>query len=158
MQKISEPSPENAYLGEQAELILTSFLRLTGRHLVDSGLSNKERYRALFEALFCVVSHNTEDDPVFNYGNKAALQLFEMNWDDFTRLPSRLSAEEQDREEREQLLARVSEHGFINDYRGVRVSASGKRFLVEDAIVWNLIDEDGTYRGQAAVLYKWSKL
>jgi len=139
-------------------LILSSFLRMTGRDLVDPGLAGKDRYRALFEVPFCVVSHNTEADPVFNYGNKAALELFEMSWADFTRLPSRLSAEEQNREERERLLARVAEHGFIDDYKGVRISASGKRFLVENSIVWNLIDEDGTYRGQAAVLYKWSKL
>jgi hypothetical protein len=158
MQKISEPSPENAYLGEQAELILSSFLRMTGRHLVDPGLSGEDRYRVLFEAPFCIVSHDTEADPVFNYGNKAALELFEMDWADFTSTPSRLSAEEQNREERERLLARVTEHGFIKDYKGVRISSSGKRFLVEDAIVWNMLDEDGTYRGQAAVLYKSSKL
>ena len=156
--EVSEPCPENDYLGEQAELILSSFLRMTGRHLVDPGLAGKDRYRTLFEALFCVVSHNTEADPVFNYGNKAALDLFEMNWADFTRLPSRHSAEEQNREEREKLLACVTEYGFIEDYKGVRVSATGKRFLVEDSIVWNMLDENGTYRGQAAVLYKWSKL
>jgi hypothetical protein len=56
------------------------------------------------------------------------------------------------------LLARVRKYGFIEDYKGVRVSSSGKRFLVEDSIVWNMIDENGTYRGQAAVLYKWSTL
>jgi len=158
MKKISEPSPENDYLGKHAELILSSLFRMTGRNLVDPDLPDKDRYRSLFEAPFCVVSHNTEADPVFNYGNKAALELFEMNWDDFTSLPSRLSAEQEIREEREKLLARVAERGFIEDYKGIRVSSSGKRFLVEDSIVWNMIDENGAYRGQAAVLYKWSKL
>lgn len=158
MQKISEPCAENDYLGEQAELILSSLLRMTGRDLVDSGLADKDRYRSLFEAPFCVVSHNTEADPVFNYGNKTALELFEMKWDFFTKLPSRLSAEPQIREEREKLLARVTKYGFIEDYKGVRVTSSGKRFLVEDSIVWNMIDENGAYRGQAAVLYKWLKL
>ncbi|MCG6938485.1 MAG: MEKHLA domain-containing protein [Gammaproteobacteria bacterium] len=155
---MSEPSPENDYLGKHAELILSSLFRMTGRNLVDPDLPDKDRYRSLFEAPFCVVSHNTEADPVFNYGNKAALELFEMNWDDFTSLPSRLSAEQEIREEREKLLARVAERGFIEDYKGIRVSSSGKRFLVEDSIVWNMIDENGAYRGQAAVLYKWSKL
>jgi len=112
----------------------------------------------LFEAPFCVVSHNTQADPVFNYGNKTALKLFEMSWQDFTALPSRFSAEQQNREERQRLLARVTEHGFIEDYRGVRISSSGRRFLVEDSIVWNMLDENGGYRGQAAVLYKWSEL
>ena len=131
---------------------------MTGRNLVDSGVSDKDRYRSLFEAPFCVVSHNSEADPVFNYGNKVALELFELRWDDFAKLPSRLSAEPHIREEREKLLARVRKYGFIEDYKGVRVSSSGKRFLVEDSIVWNMTDENGIYRGQAAVLYKWSRL
>jgi hypothetical protein len=158
MLKISEPCTDNDYLGEQAELILSSLFRMTGRNLVNPGLSAKDRYRSLFEAPFCVVSHNAEADPVFNYGNKVALELFEMKWNVFTKLPSRLSAEPHTREEREKLLARVRKYGFIEDYKGVRVSSSGKRFLVEDSIVWNMIDENGTYRGQAAVLYKWSTL
>ena len=158
MQNFCEPCTDNDYLGEQAKLILSSLFRMTGRNLVESGLSDKDRYRSLFEAPFCVVSHNTEADPVFNYGNKVALELFEMKWDDFTKLPSRLSAEPHTREEREKLLARVRKYGFIEDYKGVRVASSGKRFLVEDSIVWNMIDENGTYRGQAAVLYKWSTL
>lgn len=158
MTEIGKPSPENDYLGEHAELILSSLLRMTGRNLVDPALSDKERYRSLFEAPFAVVSHNTEVDPVFNYGNKVALELFEMKWVDFINLPSRLSAEQQNRDERQRLLARVTEYGFIDDYKGVRISSSGKRFLVDDSIVWNMIDENGIYRGQAAVLYKWSKL
>ena len=158
MKKNSEPCADNDYLREQAKLILSSLFTMTGRNLVASDLSDKDRYRSLFEAPFCVVSHNTEADPVFNYGNKVALDLFEMKWDEFTKLPSRLSAEPHTREEREKLLARVRKYGFIEDYKGVRVSSTGKRFLVEDSIVWNMIDEDGTYRGQAAVLYKWSTL
>ena len=158
MHIISEPCPENHYLGEHAQLILSSLFRLTARHLVDPECSAYDRYRSLYEAPFCVVSHNTEADPVFNYANKAALQLFEMKWHEFTKMPSRLSAEPQLREERERLLARVTEQGFIDDYTGVRISASGRRFFVEDAIVWNLIDENGAYHGQAAALFKWSEL
>jgi len=158
MNIISEPCPENNFHGEHAELILSSLVGMTGRNLVDPKQSDKERYRSLFEAPFGVVSHNTEADPVFNYGNKVALELFEMKWDEFIKLPSRLSAEQQIREERKKLLARVTEFGYIEGYKGVRVSYSGKRFFVEDSIVWNLIDENGIYRGQAAVLYKWSRL
>jgi hypothetical protein len=142
----------------QIELILSSFYRITGKHLVDPLLPKDDQYRELHNADFCVVSHNTESDPVFNYGNQAALNLFEMSWDDFTRLPSRLSAEPQTREEREKLLSAVTEKGYVEDYRGVRVSSTGRRFMVENAIVWNLIDGDGQYNGQAAVLYQWSNV
>jgi hypothetical protein len=158
MQKNNEPGALNNFLGEHAELILSSLFRLTGRNLVDPELTDKERYKSLYEAPFCVVSHNTEADPIFNYANKTALKVFEMTWNDFTNLPSRLSAEQQIREEREKLLERVTQYGFIDDYKGVRVSSSGKRFLVEDAIVWNLTDENNSYRGQAAALLKWSEL
>lgn len=158
MQNTLEPCVDNNYLGEQAELILSSLFRMTGRNLVDPEPSDIDRYRLLFDAPFCVVSHNTDIDPVFNYGNKVALQLFEMSWDDFTNLPSRLSAEEQIREERERLLERVTQYGFIEDYKGVRVSSRGNRFFVEEAIVWNIVDKEDRYRGQAAVLFKWSKL
>lgn len=154
----SEPSPCNNYNGDQAELILSSLSRLTGRHLVDSELSDIERYRQLFEAPFCVVSHNTDSDPVFNYGNRTALSRFEMKWEDFIKLPSRLSAEQGLQEERDRLLSRVTEYGFIDDYKGIRISSKGKRFYVKDSIVWNLIDEKGKYRGQAAALFSWTDL
>jgi hypothetical protein len=158
VRNINEPSAANDYLGKHAELILSSFSRLTGKNLVDPTLTDSERYRTLFEAPFCVLSHGTEADPIFNYGNKTALQVFEMTWPDFTKLPSRLSAEQQVREEREKLLQRVTQYGFIDDYKGVRIASSGKRFMVEEAIVWNLTDEQDRYQGQAAVLYKWSAL
>jgi hypothetical protein len=145
-------------INDQSKLILSSFSGLTGSELVDPNLPEVERRQALFEAPFAVVSHGTEADPIFNYGNKTALELFEMKWDDFIKLPSRLSAEQGTQKERDQLLARVAENGYIDDYNGVRISSTGKRFMVEDAIVWNMRDDDGIYRGQAAILYRWSPL
>lgn len=136
---------------DQVRLIISSFSRLLGRELIDQN-------QTLFDAPFAVLSHGTETDPIFNYGNQTALDLFEMEWGDFIQLPSRLSAEQVTQKERDRLLARVTEQGYIDDYRGVRISSAGKPFMVEDAIVWNLIDEEGIYRGQAAVLYKWSTL
>jgi hypothetical protein len=94
---------------------------------------------------------------VFNYGNRAALELFEMSWRDFVALPSRESAEPVNREERRKLLDRVSSHGFVDDYRGVRISSTGRRFRIEEATVWNVLDESNVYRGQAAVIFRWSK-
>ena len=84
--------------------------------------------------------------------------MFEFDWESFTKLPSRHSAEAQTQEERNRLLTKVTENGFIDDYQGVRISSSGKRFFVENAIVWNLFDKNGIYQGQAAVLYEWSML
>jgi hypothetical protein len=112
----------------------------------------------VWEAPFVVVSHGTEADPIFNFGNQAALALFELDWERFTRLPSRKSAEPLERAARQDLLDRVSQNGFIDDYEGVRISATGKRFMVREAIVWNVYDPAETYWGQAATFSKWEPL
>ena len=152
------PGPRNGYQGDHAALLIKSFRRWTGKDLVQPKSTCRDLCQILFEAPFAVVSHNTDPDPLFNYGNKAALALFEMDWPAFTRLPSRQSAEPVNQDERQSLLARVSQFGFIDDYRGIRISATGKRFRIDDAVVWNLVDEDGNYSGQAAVLYRWTPL
>jgi len=151
-------SPNFNYSPKQASLILSSFHRATGNHLISHKLSDAEKQRALFNADFCVVSHGVEEDPIFNYGNEAALRLFEFNWHDFIALPSRKSAEPRTQEERNMLLDQVRKNGFIDNYQGVRVSSSGNRFFVEEAVVWDILDTNNHYCGQAAVLYKISPI
>lgn len=113
---------------------------------------------ALWQAPRVIVAHGTEADPVFFYGNRLALHTFDMDFASFTRLPSRYSAEPLAREERARLLERVSRDGFIDDYAGVRISASGKRFRIERAVVWNLVDPAGGHHGQAATFSHWQPL
>jgi len=127
-------------------LIAGSYQRMTGKPLLDA-----YDPRALWNAPFAVVAHGTEDDPVFFYGNRLALQLFEMSFDDFVRLPSRLSAEPMGREARAVLLEKVTRQGFVDDYSGMRISSTNKRFRITNATVWNLFDAGGVYHGQAAV-------
>lgn len=112
----------------------------------------------IFHAPFVLVSHGTEADPVLNYGNQAALALWEMSWTELTRTPSRLTAEAPNREERARLLAAVTARGFIDDYSGIRVSKSGRRFRIAQATVWNLLDERQHYCGQAAMFSHWEFL
>ena len=133
-------------------LVVDSYRRLTGRPLVAPG---GELVEALWRAPRVVVAHGTEADPLFFYGNRLALELFEMDAATFARLPSRCSAEPLARDERARLLARVSRDGFIDDYAGVRISASGKRFRIEQATVWNLVDAAGICHGQAATFERW---
>lgn len=140
---------------QHAMLLVSSFRRVTGRELLGTAINAEQVVLQLQQAPVAVVSHGVEADPVFNYANQAALELFEMAWQDFIRLPSRLSAEAMERGERERLLQRVTQHGYVDDYSGVRISSSGRRFLVTDATVWNVLDESGIYRGQAAVLRRW---
>lgn len=155
---MSEPCPENAYLCDHAELLIAGYRRITGRELVERKGSREDVARALYEAPYGVVSHGPGDDPVFNYGNRTALRLFEMCWRDFIALPSRESAEAVNRAERQKLLGRVSQSGFVDDYQGVRISSTGRRFRIEEATVWNVVDESDVYHGQAAVFFRWSEL
>ena len=135
-----------------------SLYRLTGRDLA-YGLDLSEGLAAAVRrAPFVLVAHDRSPDPVFVYGNDTALALFETDWWSFTRLPSRLSAEPDAQHERERLLQGVAERGYISDYRGVRVSATGRRFAIEDAVVWDVVDDHGTLRGQAALFDRWTHL
>ena len=89
---------------------------------------------------------------MFIYGNRASQGRFGYTWQELTSLRSRLSAEAPNREERQQFLERVRRDGYVTGYRGLRITKSGKRFWIEDATIWQLTDDGGTYRGQAAML------
>jgi hypothetical protein len=141
-----------------AQLLCASYERWTGKQLLSNQFPAHEVILQLFHAPFALVSHGTEADPVFNFGNQTALHLFEMSWEEFTQLPSRKSAEPVNRQERADFMARVTKEGCINDYSGIRVSATGKRFRIAQATVWNLIDEKEQYHGQAAVFDHWMYL
>jgi hypothetical protein len=115
------------------------------------GGNDSELRSALWEAPRAIVAHGTEADPIFFYGNRLALQLFEMNEDEFARLPSRLSAEPMAQEARLMLLEKVTQQSYVDGYSGMRIAKSGRRFMITDATVWNLLDEVGVHHGQAAV-------
>jgi len=149
------PCEDNRFLAEHVSLLCSSFHRWSGRRLVPEGLNETEAARFLFEAPFAVLSHDTADDPLFNYANKKAMELFEMDWQAITALPSRLSAEPVNQQKRLQLLQQVAEHGFVDGYSGVRISDSGRRFMIENTVIWNLLDEEGNEAGQAAMFDRW---
>jgi hypothetical protein len=134
---------------EQARRLMMSFQHWTGKPLIETP-------EALFEAPFVVVSHGMEPDPIFNYANQQALMLWEMDWETFTRMPSRKSAEPISQEERSRLLAQAKAQGYISDYRGVRISSTGKRFWIENVILWTVLDELNQPCGQAATFSSWT--
>jgi len=109
-------------------------------------------------APFVVLSHGVQEDPIFSYGNCCAQDLFEMDWATLTKLPSRYSAEPLHRNERAALLEDVRRHGFSEKYHGIRVSASGKRFYIDSAKIWMLLDAEGEIIGQAATFSQWYML
>jgi PAS domain-containing protein len=141
------------------QLLASSYARLLGRPLVHGAMAPDTAARWLYEeAPFAVLAHNTDPDPHFIYGNLAAQQRFEYSWDEITRLPSRLSAEAPNQQERQRFLERVQRAGFEEGYRGVRITKSGKRFLIEQATLWQLRDDDGVVHGQAVMIPRTADL
>ena len=132
-------------------LLVASYGHLTGKHLIEHAPADTVALRsAVWNAPRAIVAHGTEDDPIFFYGNRLALQLFEMDFDEFARLPSRLSAEPVAQEARVILLEKVARQGYVDGYSGMRIARSGRRFMITDTTVWNLLDDRGVYAGQAA--------
>jgi MEKHLA domain len=149
---------QNGFVVAHTLRLARSLKRWTGRELLPGHFSPAEFAEKIFHAPFVLVSHGAEADPVLNYGNAAALALWEMSWDEFTRTPSRLTAEAPNREERAKLLESVARGGFIDDYSGVRISKTGRRFKIFRATVWNLPAEDKLPCGQAAMFDRWEFL
>jgi len=146
----------------QSRLLCASYQRLTGKTLMNASptlqMDDIRLVESLYRAEVAILSHDTAADPVFNYANLQAQALFGYDWDTFVRLPSRLSAEPMLRDERAALLQRVARDGFVDDYAGVRIACDGRRFMITRATVWNLHDEVGVYRGQAACIHHWQPL
>jgi len=149
---------QNPWVTKWTQYSLDSYVRLLKQELIIREGTLQEQAERLFKSSFVVASHGLQDDPILNYGNQAALDLWEMDWEQFTQTPSRLTAEPVNREVRARMLEQAKTHGYIADYRGIRISRTGKRFLVERATVWNIQKPDGTPLGQAAKFSSWTYL
>jgi len=148
----------NPVIVDWSLLLLNSFRHWTGRELLERAGDRTSEADTLFLSPFVVVSHGMEEDPLLNYGNQVALELWEMTWEDLTRTPSRLTADPTNRAEREWMLEQAKTRGYFDTYRGVRITSTGRRFLVENALIWNVMDEEGQRVGQAATFSKWTWL
>ncbi len=152
------PSCDRGFLIRQTRLMLSSYRHWTGQSLWPEDRPDETLIREVFFAPFVLCSSGTEADPVLNYGNQKGLDLWEMDWDTLTRTPGRQTAEPVEQEQREGFLKAVREKGHVTDYRGIRISSSGRRFEIRKATVWNLIHPDGVYAGQAATFLEWKYL
>ena len=139
------------------QLLLDSYQRWTGKSLIRRSTAEGDS-ATLFTAPFVVVSHGTEADPLLNYGNRTALDLWEMSPKQFLGTPSRKTAEPVHRDVRAELLRRTTDNGFIDDYSGIRISSTGRRFRIHQATVWNIVDANGNQVGQAAAFSNWTTI
>jgi MEKHLA domain len=139
-----------------AGLLAASYATVVGEPLVPKGMSDTAAATWLYEAPFGLLAHDTSPDPLFVYANLTAQERFEYSWDEFVGLPSRLSAGGQDREERRVFMEAVRLRGYVDGYRGLRITKSGRRFWIEGTTVWNLIRPQSALVGQAALIRRWA--
>lgn len=148
---------------QQADIIRHSLrLNHSFQHWTGVGLCSSKTPEAiaydLFHASFALLSHGTEADPILNYGNQQTLRLWEISWQDLTQMPSRLTAEPWVRQERAQLLHQAAQQGYIGNYQGIRISKTGRRFRIDNAEIWDVLNEQGLKCGQAAKFSQWQWL
>jgi hypothetical protein len=146
----------NSYI-DHALLINQSYQHWTGQYLISTN-DPEEVLVMLNTASFAVVSHGLETPPVFNYGNLLALQIFEYSFEQFIQLPSQESANPAQRDERAAMFDKLKTTGYDDSYSGVRVTASGREFTMQNAEVWTLVDPMGRTHGHAAKFSDWHYL
>ncbi len=138
-----------------ADRLVRSYHRRSGQPLLPIAGDAESLAHALYHAPLAVLAHDGAADPRFVYANRTAQRLWERDWRGFIGLPSRLSAEPVARDERQEQLVRAAASGFLTGYRGVRISASGRRFQLDDVTLWTVDDDAGQAIGQAAVFATW---
>lgn len=156
--KMSLPVWQQPEVIRWSNILAENFKQLLGKELINSVGTQEKFAEDLFHAPFVLVSHGTQADPILNYGNQTALQLWSTSWDNLITTPSRLTAESVNRDTRAVMLEQVARNGYVDNYQGIRIACTGKRFLIEDGIIWNLTDELGGKCGQAATFSHWTWL
>ncbi len=149
---------QTVWVEQHSALLCESFYHWTGEKLVVETGKFGSLEAALFHSPRVVLSHDTQPDPRFNYANQRALDLWETTWDQLIGLPSRLSAEPEVQPERQHFLHQVQQQGWAKNYQGIRITRQGRKFLIRNAILWNVVDVVGNLYGQAAMFTEWDWL
>ena len=149
--QFSSPDVSNQYCREHVSILLSNLKRWTGFDLTQEySISDEELGKGIFEAKFCLLSSDLSADPILNYGNQIALDLWEMTWEELTSTRSRDTAKPDRQSDRDELMRQVNEKNFVTGYSGMRVSKSGREFMIKDVTIWNLFDDDEKKYGRAA--------
>lgn len=134
------------------EIIQNSYTQLTRKVLPLN--SNNNLINAFDQCSLPIASHDNSSEPLFNYANRAALNLFKMTSKEMIGLPSRASALKVDQDERSFILEQVMKYGFVEHYHGKRVASDKSIVHIQDATIWNLLDREKKYYGQAVIIFK----
>ncbi|SDT89660.1 MEKHLA domain-containing protein [Desulfobacula phenolica] len=151
----------NKFIKQHTQNLLDSFAATYGRPMFEmsKGLTPEEKAEFVFFAPQAILSHDIRDDGqgirenIYNYANRAALLIFERTYQEQTALASFKSAPSSFQDERNNLLGECLAMGKVI-FDAERVSAKGKKILIQKGLFFNISDTRGIYRGQAVLLKK----
>ena len=142
-------------------LLLKSYQKTFNESLLTSPQnfnSELEEGKALFTMPQPVMAHDNTNDPCLNYANASALQLWSRCWKEMIGMPSRLTAPETEQAQRNNALKQADKNHAIKNYQGIRIDSKGKLFMIKNARIWTIWDEQGSIFGQAATFNLWEKI
>lgn len=148
---LARPDAANDFQGDFVARVMRSFAHVTGRDLfAETGIDPASAGVSAWMGNFALLTHRGDPDAMLNYGNRFALDLWNCDWDQFIRTPSRATAPAGDVEERTVLMDEVARDGFVSGYDGRRISRGGRLFLICNVTVWQLREPSGESFGVAA--------
>lgn len=109
----------------------------------------------LYHAPVIIIAYTEDADPTFIYANQCAQNVWEITWDSFLKLPVKETTSEQLRQNQLGFIQLVKQKGHYMGYQGLKKTASGRMFRVENAIMWTLTNANGEYIGQASMIPSW---
>lgn len=149
----------SAELRRWAWIIQTSHRRAFARPLLAgqqaAAIGDASSAQELFAYSSPVLAHDGSSDPRLVYANAAALGLWRRSWAEMVGMPSRLTAPERERRERANALKSAKNSEAYQGYRGIRVDRQGRLFVINNARIWTLRDEQNQRCGQAASFSSW---
>ncbi|MEI6239551.1 MAG: MEKHLA domain-containing protein [Planctomycetia bacterium] len=148
---VCDPETGPAWV-RRAAVILDSFRRHIGRDLVERSDDPAEDARRLFDLPQAVLAHDTSPAPLLDWANLAAARAFDATPETLLGRPSADTAPADATADRLALFDVLAHQGFVTGYSGVRVSLTGRRFIIDDVTVFALVDDAGRPAGHAAVI------
>lgn len=141
--KLSSDNGSNSTVGIQdksrhVSILDMSLKKLTGRGVYDRmNIPQGALQEVLSNNRFVLISHGTQKDPIYNFGNTACLEAFVRTWQELCRIPSRESVvtRSQDDALRIELMNNVTNNGFVEGATGIRVTGDGRLIRLVDAVV-----------------------
>lgn len=94
---------------------------------------------------FGILSHGLQEDPIYNYGNRASLELFEQTLEVLCQTPSRYSTVPSLMDDRGRLIEQIEQVGHGTIPNAVRTSAKGKLFVMQTIWVWSVYAFDSEH-------------